>query len=327
MPLNPNPPINDIQPGSESNNQPTNSNNNLQNVAQPNTSALNNNIRDNTNIPANETLVQPSINLNSQITNTQQVSGNNSLSARNKTFAAMHQHESPISIILIIITIIGVIFNILFSLRVEHIRSIDYTNYKKQQAKIYNSLPSTIAQRDRKSFGPFVLNRPSGTLDLSHLVNGSYSVMNQQISANLKQQVNLADGESLMINSVQTNWKPINPNDLSAASGDYFILLNMVIGNRNLTTNELGDFAQASAIVNNQKLLNINVYPFASDFSNSNLEQCSNIAFNQFNPGQQVNCVMVIQVPINTLPTVEFNSLTTSSVNGASVSMEASIKL
>ncbi|MHB1865248.1 MAG: hypothetical protein ACYCPS_03765 [Candidatus Saccharimonadales bacterium] len=248
-------------------------------------------------------------------------------SNRGKTFTKLHQHESPIAISLIVFVILAIVFNVLFALRVQHIRNVGYANYQKQQAEAYAKLPSTIAAKDDANFGPFLENRSNGTLDLKHLVNANYTPENQNISAGLNQQVNLADGESFMVTSVQPGWESVNPNGIKPSTGNYFILLNMVIGNRSTQAQSMTDISKDTAELNGKQLLNVDIYPFQSDFANSSTVICDSVSFNQFSPGQQQNCVLVIQVPLNSLPSVVFNSVVTWNTSLKNIQMKATIKL
>lgn len=74
-----------------------------------------------------------------------------------------------------------------------------------------------------------VVDRSDGTLDLSELIDPVDTIKNQDITAKLNQQVNLSDGSSYMVTSVERNWT--NP-EVKAASGKELIKVNVVVGNK-----------------------------------------------------------------------------------------------
>lgn len=77
-----------------------------------------------------------------------------------------------------------------------------------------------------------VVGRTDGTLDLSVLINKQDTIKNQDVRAKLNQQVNLSDGNSYMITSVERNFTS-SSRFLKPIDGKELIKINIVVGNRN----------------------------------------------------------------------------------------------
>lgn len=81
-----------------------------------------------------------------------------------------------------------------------------------------------------------VVDQKSGTLDLSNLIDGQQSIKEQDLQAKQNQQVNLSDGTSYMVTSVDRNYTPAS-RYLRASNGKELIKVNLVVGNRKQTGN------------------------------------------------------------------------------------------
>ena len=79
-----------------------------------------------------------------------------------------------------------------------------------------------------------VQDRSDGTLDLSNLIDRQKSIKSQDLKAKVKQQVNLSDGTSYMVTSVERNWQS-NDKYNQPDAGKEYIRVKIVIGNRSQT--------------------------------------------------------------------------------------------
>ena len=82
-----------------------------------------------------------------------------------------------------------------------------------------------------------VVDRPDGTLNLNSKVDGNESIVAQDLSATVGQQINLSDGLSFMVNSVEVleSYQRTSlgePTTIRPASGNEFVQVEYVVGNR-----------------------------------------------------------------------------------------------
>lgn len=76
-----------------------------------------------------------------------------------------------------------------------------------------------------------VINRPSGTLDLSPLIDTNATIKSQTLKGKLNQQLNMNDGFSFMVTKVDSNF--VSPNQYAKPdAGKQFIAVYVVGGNR-----------------------------------------------------------------------------------------------
>ena len=233
---------------------------------------------------------------------------------RSKAMLTLHQHESSMAIVLIVIVVLLAIFNVYFTLHVLHVRKVAYANLPSTQSKI------AIAK-----FGPMVEKRSNATLDLSNLVNPSLVAQNQNMKAGLNEQVNFADGNSLMITSIEPNWQDTTDSYIAPQPGQYFILLNEVIGNRSKYPQTPFIVGLGTGLLNGQILQNIDM-GMSVTFNNPNTSNCDTLSLDSFFPGEQKTCSDVIQVPKGSLPKLVYSEKNYA-IGGQPLIMKATITL
>lgn len=79
--------------------------------------------------------------------------------------------------------------------------------------------------------GGDIVDRKDGTLDLSDLIDKQASIKTQDLKAKLNQQVNLSDGISYMVTSVERNFTP-ESRSLKAGTGKELVKVTVVAGNK-----------------------------------------------------------------------------------------------
>lgn len=239
-----------------------------------------------------------------------------------KTLSILHRHERTVSVLVILATLLLIAGNIAWSVRIYVIRN-----------KAYNALTWVQAAKAQQAFGPSIQDRSNGTLDMSGHINGSLTTTGQKLKAGLNQQVNFTDGLSFMITGFQKDWHSQEPYTLQPSHGNYYVKLDMVIGNRD-NQSQAFYFVNVVAIFNNQTLDNIIYYPSGAEEFVGSENDLAGSSLNPLNPGEVRKGAIVIQVPINTLPDVVLpesgDTYTRNSQGGTSiqpVTMQAEVTL
>ena len=208
-----------------------------------------------------------------------------------RTLGKLHSHEPIAKIATIVLTlgIIGTSIGLSF-----HIVTVRHA--------AYNKLPWIQAKNAQQAFGADVIDRPDDTLDLSQKVSTYLSIKKQTISAKLHQQVNFSNGLSFIITGVQKDWKSPDKYSLPPTAGNYYVKLNMSVGNRGDVAQSL-DYSGLTITTNGQVQDKILYYPFGAELGSQ-----KNLAddFNNIDQGQQVQGAIIIQVPAGTLPALTF---------------------
>lgn len=163
-----------------------------------------------------------------------------------------------------------------------------------------------------------VTDRTDGKLDLSTRIDKPANPAAQDVSAKLNQQVNLGDGFSYMVTSVQRNWPSADPST-QPASGNEFVRLNVVIGNRYKT----GNFSFSSS--NTFKVQDASGNLTASTFVDTPEESLTGQALA---PGQQVSGFMIFEVPKDSaVPYLVTSKQYTHTTSGEKITVASKVAL
>jgi hypothetical protein len=238
-----------------------------------------------------------------------------------KTLGFLHKHERQTSIIASVVTICLVVLNVAWGLHVLSVRHSTYETW-------YNNLPQTKAAKNQKLIGSGVENRPNGKLDMSRTINSGVAEGNQSVHAGLDQQINLLDGVSFMVTGVQKNWLPANGVQTYPFQGNYYIKLDMIVGNRSNQNTYFNAIPQ-EALVNGQSVSIIHfVNIYGQGVFPNNEQDITTLANNlgSITPGEVLKGILILQVPTNSLPNLVF-SQDWLSYKGESITLQAEVTL
>ena len=249
-----------------------------------------------------------------------------------KTLSWVHRNQKKASLITTVLVILVSSLNVFYAFHVMSIRHKNKVAYLAAGGSYLD--PKAAADQVKNDNGPNIENRPDGTLDMSHKISASYNSTpaSQNIkTTGLNQQINLYNGLSMMITSVQKN--PPLPQSMQdelqnspLASGYGYVRVNMIIGNRNQSDAMYVSLYNLSANVDGAKVNNIivdtsygNDHPFgsASDLSGSN----------QIDSNKTLSGAFYIKVPLSPLPTITYEAESVKGSDNKSLSLIGEFKL
>lgn len=149
-------------------------------------------------------------------------------------------HREPSKKLSMIAAVVFILFSIGMLVFAWHVLSVRKHNAKKVAA-IYK--PASLAKEEQKKVGEAVVASKNNTLDLSKTFNSEYSAFDQDVTAKIGQQVNLSNGLSFIVTSVEpwTSKDKYNKPD----EGKKFIRVNITVGSRaekRLASYDIGAF-------------------------------------------------------------------------------------
>jgi hypothetical protein len=252
-----------------------------------------------------------------------------------KTLSWVHRNQKKASLITTVIVILLSGLNVFYTFHIISIRHKNKAAYLAAESLLN---PKNVAQQAadqvKHDNGPDIENRPDGTLDMSHKISASFgsTPSNQDIkTTGLNQQINLYNGLSMMITSVQKN--PPLPQSIvdelkytPLDSGYGYVRVNMIIGNRNQNYSAYVSLVGLTANVNGAVVKNIveitgydSVNPFGSS---TDLTGDIHIDSNKTLSGS-----FFIKVPLNPLPTITYEDDSNFGPNNNSRSLIGEFKL
>lgn len=185
------------------------------------------------------------------------------------------------------------VFNAGWSLHVLAVRRVNYN--KQDWAKALNA---------QKDFGPEVVDRSDGKLDLSHTIDSKYSAKDQDIKAGLNQQISLVDGLCFMVTGYEKDWKPHSSFSKPKSASNYFVKLHLVIGSRDKPDHDKAALYSSelqNITADGKKHKDITYYTYGSDLPDGE-NDITSLDGNKVEPGEQKEGVIVVEVPKGTLP-------------------------
>ncbi len=142
--------------------------------------------------------------------------------------AQAHKNNKTIKIVIIA----GVAFVVLTFAAIFILAFIANVQKRKNAAEGTSSTSNSASATDSTAAATAdVVDRKDGTLDLGTLINPQTTIKDQAVKAKLNQQLNMSDGLSYMITSVDRNFVA-NSKYLKATDGKELIKVNVVFGNR-----------------------------------------------------------------------------------------------
>lgn len=187
----------------------------------------------------------------------------------------------------IIFTVIAILVCSYGTLHVFQVRknkygfAADADKARKEQVKkaVENSKPDTEKRTD-------------GKLNLTKLFDTEKSQHDQDIKAELNEQVNIANGFSFMVTSVEGNWKKSGDYETPPAPGKEFIKVGVVIGSR-AEKGTMSFYSSKLELLNTKGGKQTEVYVDSDDIPNNGLDASSSI---NLNPGDQRSGWIVYEV-------------------------------
>lgn len=205
---------------------------------------------------------------------------------------AMHRHEKASSVVVIIAV---VLLSVLWLGLAYHVHSVRSSNKAAYEQKTKELSPEFKAKKAEENFGPQIVDRPDGSLDVSKQVDNLYLAKDQDLRAKPGQQVNFYNGASFIVTDQQVDWMPASKDLIyQPKEGNKFVKLNAIVGNRAKDSNSLSfEYSVVQAgqeiRVNSKSFLPSGSFaPGVVDFS---------ISSGPLNKGQTAKVGIVLEVP------------------------------
>lgn len=207
--------------------------------------------------------------------------------------SSLHKYDTPVKIFTLALVSLFIIGSVLGGVHVLKVRSYSYSQLDWVKAK-----------KAQDGFGPELVDRSDGTLDMSKRFDTKYTTHEQNITAKVGQQINLSNGTTMIITKVDPNF-PQPKYAYLAKPDDQLVKIWATFGNRSKKTQYASPYFDyrkpdgTTKLASSLFLLDKDLLP-----GENNLRD----APNGYDPGQTFTGVSVLEFPAGKLPNLIYQT-------------------